>query len=129
MLRASFRLIPLAFGPVPYEVRQELGRAIVDAVRRTIHTVVPVASTDMRYCGNDCRHLRPAGVTAQTYTYQEDRYAIDRLLALGAKPITGALLACQELGATAATLVRDMTSRDICGNLDTAVGYTGVLVA
>jgi AmmeMemoRadiSam system protein B len=39
-----------------------------------------------------------------------------------------ALLACQELGATAATLVRYMTSSDISGDLDTAVGYAGLLI-
>ena len=146
MLRASFQIIPLVFGLCPTKFAKELGYATVDAVRRIIRTVVPVASTDMTYCGNDCRHLLLAGITAQTFAYQEDRYAMDRLLALGAKgfyevvrrrrltmygamPITAALLACQELGATVATLVRDMTSGDISGNLDTVVGYTGVLVA
>jgi AmmeMemoRadiSam system protein B len=39
-----------------------------------------------------------------------------------------ALLACQELGATSATLVRYTTSGEVSGDRDTAVGYAGVLI-
>jgi hypothetical protein len=84
-------------------------------------------------------------MTAYAFAYQEDRYAIDRMLALDPKglyqvvrqrhitmcgfvPTTVALLACQELGATSATLVRYMTSGDISGDLDTVVGYAGLCI-
>ena len=145
MLGASVQIVPLVLGLVPYEVCQELARAIAHTVRRTNRAVVVVASTDMTHCGDSYRHLPPAGMTAQMFAYQEDRYAIDRMLALDAKglyevvrqrhitmcgfiPTTVALLACQELGATAATLVRYMTSGDISGDLDTVVGYAGLLI-
>jgi AmmeMemoRadiSam system protein B len=84
-------------------------------------------------------------MTAHAFAYQEDQYAIDRIVALDAKglyqvvrqrhitmcgfvPTTVALLACQELGATAATLVRYMTSGDVSGDLHTVVGYAGLLI-
>jgi AmmeMemoRadiSam system protein B len=51
-----------------------------------------------------------------------------RLTMCGVISTTVALLACQELGATTATLVRYMTSADISGDLDTVVGYAGLLI-
>jgi AmmeMemoRadiSam system protein B len=54
-------------------------------VRRTKRPIVVVASTEMTHCGPDYRHLSSVGMTAQMFAYQEDRYAIDRMLALGAK--------------------------------------------
>jgi len=43
-------------------------------------------------------------------------------------PTTAAALASQELRATTATLVRYMTSSDISGDLETVVGYAGLLI-
>ena len=145
MLGAAVHIVPLVLGLVPYEVCQELAHAVAQTVRRTSRAVVIVASTDMTHCGPHYRHLPPAGMTAHAFAYQEDRYAIDRMLALDAQglyevvrqrhitmcgfvPTTVALLACQELGATAATLARYMTSGDIGGDLDTVVGYAGLLI-
>jgi AmmeMemoRadiSam system protein B len=145
LLGEAFQIVPLVLGLIPYEVCQELAHAVAQTVQRTSRTVVIVASTDMTHCGHHYRHLPPAGLTAHAFACQEDRYAIDRMLALDAKglyrvvrqrhitmcgfvPTTVALLACQELGATAATLVRYMTSGDISGDLDTVVGYAGLLI-
>jgi AmmeMemoRadiSam system protein B len=146
MLGEACRIVPLVLGPVPYEVCQELGHAVAQTVQRSGRSVVIVVSTDMTHCGRHYRHLPPAGMTAQAFAYQEDQYAIDRMLALDPKglyrvvrqrhitmcgivPTTVALLACQELGATTAVLVRYMTSGDVSGDLDTVVGYAGLLIA
>jgi MEMO1 family protein len=146
LLGEAFHIVPLVLGFLPYEVCQELGHAVAQTVQRSDRSVVIVASTDMTHCGRHYRHLPPAGMTAQAFAYQEDQYAIDRMLALdpeglyqvvrqrhitmcGVVPTTVALLACQELGATAATLARYMTSADVSGDLDTVVGYAGLLVA
>ena len=86
-------------------------------------SVVIVVSTDMTHCGRPYRYRPTAGVTAHPFSYQEDQHAIDRMLMLdpqglyqvvrqrhltvcGVIPITAALPACQEPGATSATLVR-----------------------
>jgi AmmeMemoRadiSam system protein B len=146
MLDEACRIVPLILGPVPYEVCQELGHAVAQTVQRSGRSVVIVASTDMTHCGRHYRHLPPAGMTAHEFAYQEDQYAIDRMLALdpkglyrvvrqrhitmcGSVPTTVALLACQELGATSVVLVRYMTSGDVSGDLDTVVGYAGLLIA
>jgi AmmeMemoRadiSam system protein B len=145
MLGEAFHIVPLVLGLVPYEVCEELAHAVAQAVRRTSRSVVIIASTDMTHCGQHYRHLPPAGMTAQAFAHQEDRYAIERMQALDPKglyrvvrqrhitmcgfvPTTVALLACQELGATSATLVRYMTSSDISGDPDTVVGYAGLLI-
>jgi MEMO1 family protein len=145
VLGAAFHIVPLVLGLLPYEVCQELGHALAQTVQRTGRSVVIVASTDMTHCGRHYRHLPPAGMTAHAFAYQEDQYAIDRMVALdplglyqivrqrqitmcGFVPTTVTLLACQELGATAATLVRYRTSGDVSGDLDTVVGYAGLII-
>jgi MEMO1 family protein len=52
-----------------------------------------------------------------------------RITMCGVIATTVALLACRELGATSGTLVRYLTSGDVSGDLDTVVGYAGLLVA
>jgi AmmeMemoRadiSam system protein B len=145
MLGEAFQIVPLVLGLLPYEACQELGHAVAQTIQRTSRSVVIVASTDMTHCGRQYRHLPPAGMTAHAFACQEDRLAIDRMLALdpeglyqvvrqrhitmcGFVPTTVALLACQELGATSATLVRYMTSGEVSGDLDTVVGYAGLLI-
>jgi AmmeMemoRadiSam system protein B len=145
MCGKAFHIVPLVLGLLPYAVCQELGHAVAQTVQNTSRSVVIVASTDMTHCGRHYQHLPPAGVTAYAFAYQEDRYAIDRMVALdpeglyqivrqrhitmcGVISTTVALLACQELGATSATLVRYLTSGDVSGDLDTVVGYAGLLV-
>jgi AmmeMemoRadiSam system protein B len=146
MCAETFYIVPLVLGSLPYAVCQELGHAVAQTVQNTGRSVVIVASTDMTHCGRHYQHLPPTGVTAYAFAYQEDRYAIDQMVALdpqglyrvvhqrhitmcGVISTTVALLACQELGATSATLVRYMTSGDVSGDLDTVVGYAGLLVA
>jgi MEMO1 family protein len=145
MLGEGFQIVPLILGLVPYEVCQALGHAVAQAVQCLSRSVVIVASTDMTHCGSHYRHLPPAGMTAHAFAYQEDRYAIDRMLGLdpqglyqvvryrhitmcGVVPTTVALLACQELNATSATLVRYMTSDEVSGDPDTVVGYAGLVI-
>ena len=84
-------------------------------------------------------------MTAHDFASQEDWHAIERITALDPKglyqvvgarhitmcgviPTTVALLACRELGATSATLVRYMTSGEVSGDLNTVVGYAGVTI-
>jgi AmmeMemoRadiSam system protein B len=141
----AFRIVPLLLGLLPYDVCAELGHAIARTVHGIGRSVVIIASTDMTHCGRSYRHLPPAGMTAHAFACQEDRYAVERIVALdppglyrvvrernitmcGFIPTTVALLACQELGATSATLVRYTTSGEVSGDRDTAVGYAGVLI-
>jgi AmmeMemoRadiSam system protein B len=144
-LGAAFRIAPMVLGSLSYATCDVLGRAIAQTVRRAVCPVVIIASTDMTHAGRSYRHLPPAGMTAHAFACQEDRYAIDRVMALdpeglyrvvrerrmtmcGFVPTTVILIACRELGATKATLVRYMTSADVSGDSDTAVGYAGLLI-
>jgi MEMO1 family protein len=145
LLGEVFRIVPLVLGLLPYEACRELGHAVAQTVQRTGRSVVIVASTDMTHCGPHYRHLPPPGMTAHAFACQEERYAIDRMLVCdpeglywivrhrqiimcGFVPTTVALLACQELGATSTKLVRYMTSGEVSGDLDTVVGYAGLLL-
>ena len=144
-LGTTIRIVPLLLGWLPYDVCEGLGHAVAQTIRGTGCSVVIIVSTDMTHCGRSYRHLPPAGMTAHAFACQEDRYAVERIVALdppglyrvvrernitmcGFVPTTVALLACQELGATSAMLVRYTTSGEVSGDRDTAVGYAGVLI-
>lgn len=144
-LGGQFRIVPIVLGWLSYDACDALGRAIALVVRQAARPVVIIASTDMTHCGRHYRHLPPAGMTAHDFASQEDRYAIDRILGLdpeglyhvvrerhitmcGFIPTTVTLVACRELGATSATLVRYMTSAAVSGDVDTVVGYAGLLI-
>lgn len=145
VLSSGFHIVPLVLGPLSYEACEALGHAVAYAVQRAARSVVIVASTDMTHCGRSYRHDPPAGMTAHDFACQEDRYAIDRITALdpqglyqvvrernitmcGFIPTTVTLLACRELGATSAALVRYMTSGEVSGDLNTVVGYAGFVI-
>jgi AmmeMemoRadiSam system protein B len=106
-----------------------------------------VAGCFLTHCGQSCRHFPLAEMGAQTFAYHEDLYTLAQMLALDSKelyevvrqrrmtmcdaiPTTAAALASQELRATTAILVRYaiMTSSDISGDLETVVGYAGLLI-
>lgn len=144
-LGSGFRIVPLVLGYLPYDVCEALGHAVAQAVQRSSKSVVIVASTDMTHCGRSYRHEPPAGMTAHDFACQEDRWAIDRIAALdprglyqvvrernitmcGFIPTTITLMACRELGATTATLVKYMTSGEVSGDLNTVVGYAGFVI-
>ena len=95
--------------------------------------VVIVASTDMTH------------YESQTSAEKKDKMAIERVLELDPKglysvvnnnritmcgmcPTTTMLIACKELGAKEAVLVKYMTSGDVSGDYDQVVGYAGVLI-
>jgi AmmeMemoRadiSam system protein B len=145
VLGEGIRIVPVVLGMLAYPLCAALGHALAQTVRQARASVVIVASTDMTHCGRSYRHLPPAGMTAHAFACQEDRYAIDRILALdpeglyrvvrerhitmcGVIPTTVTLVACRDLGARRATLVRYMTSGEVSGDYDTVVGYAGVLI-
>jgi AmmeMemoRadiSam system protein B len=59
-LGASFQIVPLGLGVVPYEVCQEIAHAIAHTVRRINRAVVVVVSSDMTHCRHEyrCLHQR-----------------------------------------------------------------------
>ncbi len=132
-LRPDVTMVPIGLSHLDYPACEELGEALVRAVRDYNREVLLVASTDMT-------HYEP-----QNKAKSKDQLAIDRILDLdpeglyntvsqqgismcGVIPTTIVLAACRALGATEAELVQYSTSGDITGDYAEVVGYAGLVV-
>jgi MEMO1 family protein len=127
------RFVPIALGTGEFEVLEQLGSAVADAITRWPEPVLIVASSDMNHYEND--HI----------TREKDHKAIDQMLArdgrglfdvvmnedismCGFGPAVVMLTAANRQGARSAELVKYATSGDVSGDRDAVVGYAGILV-
>ena len=129
----QLRLVPIALGTGKFEALEQLGQAIADVIARHSTPVLIVASSDMNHYESDA------------VTRVKDRTAIEPILALdprglydavtqehismcGFGPAVTMLTAAKKLGAKSAELIKYATSGDVSGDLDTVVGYAGIVV-
>jgi AmmeMemoRadiSam system protein B len=129
----DLRFVPIALGTRQFEILEQLGNTIADAIASQKEAVLIVASSDMNHYESD------------TVTRAKDHRAIERILVLdpqglynvvmeqdismcGFGPAVSMLTAAKRLGARSTELVKYATSGDISGDRDRVVGYAGVLV-
>jgi hypothetical protein len=131
--RPDLTFVPIALGTGQFEALAQLGDAIADVIAAEKRQVLIVASSDMNHYESDA------------ITRIKDQSAIEPILALdpralyqvvtqqhvsmcGFGPAVAMLTAAKKLGATTAELVKYATSGEISGDLDTVVGYAGIVV-
>ena len=129
----KLKIVPIALGIRQFEVLEQLGDAIADAVAAHGKNVLVIASSDMNHFESDA------------ITRVKDQYAIESILRLdvrglydvvtqqhvsmcGFGPAVAMLTAAKKLGATSAELVKYATSGDISGDRNMVVGYAGIIV-
>lgn len=132
-LNQNFQLVPITLAQAGWQTCQEIGLSLAQAIKEYGQEVLIVASSDMTHYESD-RSAR-----------EKDRLAIDRILALdpqglfntvfkhnismcGVIPATITLVACKELGATRAQLVKYATSGEVSGDYLQVVGYAGLYI-
>lgn len=125
--------VPLCLRTHLPEELEDIGKAIAGAVAESGEPILIVASSDMS-------HFLPDDETRAI-----DKIAIDRILDLdpqgllrvvlgerismcGVAPVTAALVAALELGATSAEVIKYATSGDVFGDRSRVVGYAGVRI-
>ena len=142
-LRPELRFVPVCMAFQEYELASEVGGLVADAVRD--RDALVIASSDFTHVGPQYYQLPPRGTTAPAYAKEQDRKAIDRILALDPKgladavarhnismcgygPVTAMLTAARALGASRAELLRYGTSSDVSADDDMAVGYGAIAI-
>jgi MEMO1 family protein len=130
---AELRFVPITVGISEWDHLARLGRSVAEAVQRADSDVLIIASSDMNHYESDA------------VTRVKDAKAIEPMLNLDASglydavhredismcgfgPAAAMILACRQLGATHAELVRYATSADESGDYDRVVGYAGIVV-
>ncbi len=133
VLKPRFKFVPLAIGTGRQLILHELGEAIALVIQTIEAPVLIVASSDMNHYEDDAT------------TRVKDRKAIERILALdpaglyevvitesismcGFGPAIAMLTAANRLGAKKAELVQYSTSGDVSGDVESVVGYAGIVI-
>ncbi|UCD84879.1 MAG: AmmeMemoRadiSam system protein B [Deltaproteobacteria bacterium] len=129
----DFQMVPICLAGRDMKFCQDIGLAVARALKEFGQPVLIVASSDMTH------------YESQRVAKRKDEMAIEKILSLdppglleivrkesismcGVIPTTVMLIACKELGAKEARLVKYATSGDVSGDYDQVVGYAGITV-
>jgi MEMO1 family protein len=132
-ISGKFTFVPIAIAMADYSTLELLGKAVAAAIKASADPVLIIASSDMN-------HYEPDSITRE-----KDDKAIEKILQLdspgllevirdedismcGYAPTVAMLIAARELGAREARLIRHATSADTGGEIDSVVGYAGIIV-
>jgi hypothetical protein len=122
----DFKLVPIIMGNQDMTSCTALARAIASAVKGK--NALIVASSDLSHF-HDSRTAKKLDSVVRGYIESYDPGGLMDALqagkceACGGAPITAAMMACKELGATKATVLYMATSGDITGDNSNVVGY------
>ena len=134
LLGDSFTFVPICLGAPRYEMCEEVGSAIADAIAAEGEPIGILASSDLNHYED------------QNETLRKDQLAIDPVVALdpqelwrvvdqydvsmcGFIPATTMLIAANKLGATKGRLLKHATSGDINRDYSHVVGYAAIAVS
>ncbi len=135
VVQPNLSIVPIAISHVSYQILNELGLALAEVIKQNDSgNILIVASTDMT-------HYEPREAADK-----KDHYVLKKIADMdpnilyrsvighnismcGIMPVTVALIAALELGATKTELVRYTDSGEISGDTKQVVGYAGVLIS
>ncbi|MBU0945591.1 MAG: AmmeMemoRadiSam system protein B [Proteobacteria bacterium] len=134
MAQPRLSIVPIAISHISYSVLDEIGLALAEVIKRAGKEVLIVASSDMTH------------YESREAVYKKDHYVLKKLADMdpdmlyravtghhismcGIMPVTVALIAALELGATKTELIRYTDSGEITGDTDQVVGYAGVVIS
>lgn len=134
IFKKDFTIVPVSISYFAgYEDLVDLGRSVSRAIKKIKEEVLIVASTDMSH------------YISADEAKKKDFLAIDEIVKLdprglydvvkrenismcGFQPVVAALVACKELGAKKAELIKYQTSGDVTGDYSQVVGYAGIRI-
>ena len=131
--KSDVKIIPIVLGYAKIEEYKDIGKGIARALKKTGRDAVIMVSSDMN-------HYEPQHVTKD-----KDSLAIEAMLDLdedelisrvrennitmcGIAPAMSMITAVKELGASRGELVMYRTSGDTTGEIDSVVGYAGIII-
>jgi hypothetical protein len=134
MYQPKLSIVPLTISHVSYAVLDEIGLALSEVIRRSKKEVLILASSDMtHYESREAANKKDHYVLKKLADMDPNilyRSVIAQHISMcGIMPVTIALVAAIELGATKTELVQYTDSGAITGDTEQVVGYAGVLIS
>ncbi len=129
----NLSIVPISISHVTYQILDTIGLALAEVIKRSDKDILIIASSDMTHYEsrevaekNDHYALKKLSEMNPEILY---RSVIERDISMcGIMPVTAALKAAIELGATKTELIQYTDSGEITGDTDQVVGYAGVLI-
>lgn len=133
-LQPKLSLVPIVLSHISYQLCEEVAASIVQAVRETSGEVLIVASSDMTHYESRASASRKDKMALNQVERLDARGLYDtvhsqKISMCGVIPVTVALIAATELGATRAEVVRYTDSGAVSGDTDQVVGYAGIIIS
>lgn len=140
----SFDFVPICMGMQDLETSIEVGNTMAEVIRNSDGNVVIIASSDFSHAGFNYFSMPPAGKRVDEYARDQDKKAIDKILALDPKgliktvqkegitmcgygPVAAMIVAAKQLGAKKAELLKYGNSYEVHpGN--SCVGYGAISI-
>lgn len=128
--KTKFAILPICLLNQDYEFALEVGRAVAKIAAETKSTII--GSSDLtHYEDNQTAHEQDAALIEPILEMDVDRFydvlEQRRVSACGYGAIAATMVACKELGARKASLLKYATSGDVAGNKDSVVGYASIV--
>lgn len=140
----KFDFVPICMTMQDYEIANEVGKIIADAVKSINKNIVIIASTDFSHAGFNYMTMPPEGMRVDEYAEKQDKLAIDQILKMNAEglintvhennismcgygPVAVMLTASKLLGASKAELLKYGTSYEVQPS-SSCVGYGALAI-
>ncbi len=140
----KFDFVPVCMMMQDVKTATDVGMILAEAINKSEKKIVMIASSDFSHAGFNYMSMPPEGMRVDLYASKQDKYAIDKILALDPKglvetvhdknitmcgygPVASMLVAAKKLGATKAELLKYGTSYEVHPNTS-CVGYGALVV-
>ena len=136
--QSNLSFVPITLGIGRFEILEQLGEAIAavikdNAVRNQGDRILIVASSDMNHYESDeitrikdHKAIRP--ILALDARGLFDVVRVENISMCGFGPAVTMITAAKRVGATSAELAQYATSGDVSGDLESVVGYAGIVI-
>ncbi len=141
----TFEFVPICMMMQDYDTVLDVGGILADAVHQSKKRIIIIASSDFSHAGFNYHSAPPPGMRVDEYATQQDKHAIQQILALdpqhlidtveqyqitmcGPGPVASMLLATKKLQATRAELLKYGTSYEVHPD-SSCVGYGAIAVS
>lgn len=140
----KFDFVPISMMMQDIETATEVGMILAEAIQKAPKKTVIIASSDFSHAGFNYRSMPPEGMRVDRYAESQDKYAIEKIVALDPKglvetvhdkgitmcgygPVASMLVAAKKMEAGSAELLKYGTSYEVHPNTS-CVGYGAIIV-
>ena len=132
-LNPKISFIPMCLSSGDYSSYKDIALAISRAIKDEGEKVLIIASSDMTHYESQDAARKKDGQAIEAVLKLDEKLLLDRIRDFdismcGYVPAAVMLIACRELGAKSAELVKYQTSGDVIGDYSEVVGYAGIII-